>query len=293
MLASFLISNNCFFNEMTEKRKLGIIAGGGTLPQALVKYCIKNQIPYFVLAITGNAKQEDFSSEIPHLFIRIGQAGTGLKRLKEEQIQDIVMIGTIRRPSFADLVPDLRTTAFFSKIGLKALGDDGILRALIKEIEKENMKVVGIHEIMPEILLPEGLLTKHKPDKQALEDIKRGVMAALKLGELDIGQSVVVQQGLVLGLEGIEGTDELIKRCGTYQRKGDGGVLVKLRKPTQDMRVDLPTIGVKTIENAHQAGLKGLAVHAANALIVDQDQVLKLADKYKMFVIGINPAEFL
>ena len=278
---------------MPEKRKLGIIAGGGTLPQILVKYCVQNEIPYFVLAVSGNAKPEDFTPDTPHLFIRIGQAGTGLKRLKQENVQDIVMIGTIRRPSFADLVPDLRTTAFFSKIGLKSLGDDGILRALIKEIEKENMKVVGIHEIMPDVLLPQGLLTKQKPDTQSYEDIKRGVSVALKLGELDVGQSVIVQQGLVLGVEGIEGTDELIKRCAAYKRKGDGGVLVKLRKPTQDMRVDLPTIGVKTIENAHQTGLKGLAVHTGNALIVDQEEVIKLADKYHMFLIGINPAEFL
>ena len=278
---------------MTEKRKLGIIAGGGTLPQTLIQHCIQNEIPYFVLAITGNASESDFSSDIPHLFIRIGQAGTGFKRFKEERIQDIVMIGTIRRPSLADLVPDLRTAAFFSKIGLKSLGDDGILRALIKEIESEKMKVLGIHEIMPDLLLPSGVLTKKKPDKQAHADIKRGVQAALKLGELDIGQSVVVQQGLVLGLEGIEGTDELIKRCGSYKRKGDGPVLVKLRKTTQDMRVDLPTIGVNTVENAHKSGFKGLAVHAGNALIVDKEAVIKLANKYKMFLIGINPAEFL
>lgn len=278
---------------MTEKRKLGIIAGGGTLPKTLINYCIQNKIPYFVLAVSGNASESDFSADIPHLFIRIGQAGTGLKHLKEEKVQDIIMIGTIRRPTLADLVPDLRTAAFFSKIGLKSLGDDGILRALIKEIENEKMKVLGIHEIMPELLLPSGVLTSQKPDKQALADIKRGIQAAIKLGELDIGQSVVVQQGLVLGLEGIEGTDELIKRCGTYKRKGDGPVLVKLRKTTQDMRVDLPTIGVKTIENAHQSGLRGLAVHAENALIADKENVIKLANKYKMFLIGINPAEYL
>ena len=103
----------------------------------------------------------------------------------------------------------------------------------------------------------------------------------------------MVQQGLVLGVEGIEGTDELIKRCGTYKRKGDGGVLVKIRKPEQDMRVDLPTIGVTTIENAHQAGLKGLAVHAGNALVVNQKEVVRLANLYKMFLIGVNPAEYL
>ena len=108
---------------------------------------------------------------------------------------------------------------------------------------------------------------------------------------MDVGQSVVVQQGLVLGVEGIEGTDKLIERCGTYQRKGTGGVLVKLRKPQQDMRIDLPTIGTKTIENMHNAGLRGVAVHAGNALIVNEKEVIDLADKYKMFIVGIEPTE--
>jgi DUF1009 family protein len=153
------------------------------------------------------------------------------------------------------------------------------------------MRVVGIHEVMPDLLVKEGLLTKHKPDKQALADIKRGAEVAFELGCLDVGQSVIVQQGLVLGVEGIEGTDELIKRCGTYQRKGDGGVLVKLRKPQQDMRIDLPTIGTRTIENLHAAGMRGIAVHAGNALIVNEPEVIALANKYGMFIKGIIPTE--
>ncbi len=272
-------------------RKLGIIAGGGSIPQMLINYVKKHQIPYFVLAIEGNADRAAFDEKVNHKWIRIGQAGTGFKFLKDEGVQDVVMIGTIHRPSFSELVPDLRTAAFFTKLGLRALGDDGILRALVKEIESENMKVVGIHEIMPDLLVKQGLLTKTKPDKQAIADIERGIEVDLTLGSLDVGQSVIVQQGLVLGVEGIEGTDELIKRCGGYRRKGLGGVLVKLRKPTQDMRIDLPTIGTTTIENAHKAGLRGVAVHTGNALIVNEEEVIKLADKYKMFVIGVNPAE--
>ncbi len=275
------------------QRKLGIIAGGGVIPQLLINHCKENKRPYFVLAIDGNADRALFDASIPHQWIRIGQAGTGFKRFCEEGVRDVVMIGTIHRPTLSDLVPDLRTTAFFAKIGLKALGDDGILRALVKEIEAEDMKVIGIHEVMPQLLVKEGCLTKAKPDKQALADIVRGTEVALCLGELDVGQSVVVQQGLVLGVEGIEGTDELIKRCGGYKRKGVGGVLVKLRKPNQDMRIDLPTIGIKTIENAHKSGLRGIAVHAGNTLIVDEQEVIKLADKYKMFVTGINPGEVI
>ncbi|MBQ7303528.1 MAG: UDP-2,3-diacylglucosamine diphosphatase LpxI [Alphaproteobacteria bacterium] len=273
------------------QRKLGIIAGGGSIPQMLIEYVQSHQIPYFVLAIEGNADRAAFNEKTNHKWIRIGQAGTGFKFLKDEKVQDVVMIGTIHRPSFSELMPDLRTAAFFAKLGLKALGDDGILRALVKEIEKDNMKVVGIHEIMPDLLVKEGLLTKAKPDKQALADIQRGIEVDLTLGALDVGQSVVVQQGLVLGVEGIEGTDCLIKRCADYRRKGVGGVLVKLRKTHQDMRIDLPTIGTTTIENAHNAGLRGIAVHAGNALIVNEPEVIKLANKYKMFVLGVNPTE--
>ena len=275
------------------QKKLGIIAGGGTLPHQLIEHCLNIGRSFFVLAVEGNASADLIDDTIPHLWIRMGQAGSGLKRLIEEKVEELIMIGTIRRPSFKDLIPDFRTTAFFAKIGSKALGDDGLLRAVIKEIESEKMKVVGIQEVMPDLLAPAGILTKKKPSKQDLIDIKRGVGAAFNLGKLDIGQSVIVQEGIVLGVEAIEGTDELIKRCANYKRKGSGGVLVKLRKPQQDMRIDLPTIGKRTIDNAKQSGLNGVAVHAGNALIVDQKEVINYANKQGMFIVGIEPGDYL
>ncbi len=274
-------------------RKLGIIAGGGAIPAMLIRHCREQGRDFFVLAIEGNADKAFFTEDIPHQWIRIGQAGTGFKRFAEEKVQDVVMIGTIRRPGFFDLVPDLRTTAFFAKVGAKALGDDGILRALVSEIEAEGMAVKGIHEVMTDLLIKPGVLGRHKPDRQALADIRRGMEVASELGRLDVGQAVVVQQGLVLGVEGIEGTDELIRRCGDYRRKGDGGVLVKLRKPQQDMRIDLPTIGARTVERAHESGLRGIAVHTGNGLIVDEAEVIRLADKYGLFVMGVTPGEEL
>lgn len=272
-----------------KQKKLGIIAGGTQLPQILINHCIKTKRDYFVLAIENNADKAIFNPSIPHKWIRIGQAGTGFKTFADENIEEVVMIGTIRRPSFSDLVPDLRTAAFFAKLGMKSLGDDGILRALVKEIEAEKMRVVGIHEVLPQLLVKEGILTKQKPDKQALVDISRGIEVGYELGRLDVGQSTIVQQGLVLGVEGIEGTDELIKRCSSYKRKGSAPILVKLRKPQQDMRIDLPTIGLTTIENMHKSGLKGIAIHAGNALIVDEQKVIELANKYQMFIVGIVP----
>ena len=275
-------------------RKLGIIAGGGSIPQLLINECLQRQMDFVVLAIDGNADKDLFNqADYPHKWIRLGQAGTGFKYFAEQKVQDVVMIGTIRRPTVFDLVPDLRTTAFFAKVGAKALGDDGLLRALVSEIEADGMKVKGVHEVMPQLLIKEGVLTKNKPSKKEIVDIKRGIEAALTLGKLDIGQAVVVQHGLVLGVEGIEGTDELIRRCKEYRRKGDGGILVKLRKPQQDMRIDLPTIGPRSVERAHETGLNGLVVHAGNGLIVDEAETIKLANKYGMFIIGVNPGEYI
>ena len=278
---------------MTSQRKLGIIAGGGSIPKMLIEHCAAQGRDFFVLAIEGNADKALITDDIPHQWIRIGQAGTGFKRFAEEKVQDVIMIGTIKRPGFFDLVPDLRTTAFFAKVGAKALGDDGILWALVNEIEAEGMTVRGIHEVMSDLLVKPGILGRHKPDKQALVDIRRGIDVALALGKLDVGQSVVVQQGLVLGVEGIEGTDELIRRCGEYRRKGDGGVLVKLRKPQQDMRIDLPTIGPRSVSRAQESGLRGIVVHAGNGLIVDEAETIRLADKAGLFIMGINPDDYL
>ena len=273
-------------------KKLGIIAGGGDIPQMLIDFCKENNRDYFVIAIEGNAEKKLVDETVPHIWIRIGQAGTGFKKLAEEKVEEVVMIGTIKRPSIKDLVPDMRTAAFFAKLGLKSVGDDGILRALVKEIENEGMVVRGIHEVLPEILIKKGVLGKVKPSKQAQADLKRAVEVATELGRLDVGQAVIVQQGLVLGVEGIEGTAELIRRCGAYKRKGEGGVLVKVRKPQQDMRVDLPTIGDKTVQVAYESGLSGIALHAGNGLIVNEKETIKLANKLGLFVMGLDVNDY-
>ena len=245
-----------------------------------------------MVAIEGNADKNLIDETVPHVWIRIGQAGTGFKKLAEEKVEEVVMIGTIRRPSFKDLIPDLRTTAFFTRLGFKSIGDDGLLRALVKELEGDGLVVRGIQEVMPEILIREGVLGKVTPSKQAIADIERAVEVATELGRLDVGQAVIVQQGLVLGVEGIEGTGELIRRCGAYKRKGEGGVLVKIRKPQQDMRIDLPTIGDRTVISAYQSGLSGIVLHAGNGLIANEKETIELADKYGIFVMGINPADY-
>lgn len=275
-----------------QKRKIGIIAGGGQIPRMLIDACISKGFDYFVLPVIGNAEQKYITADIPHKWIRLGQAGTGFSEFKKHKVQDVIMIGTIKRPTFSDVVPDLKTTMFFAKIAVKSLGDDGLLRAIASEIEAQGMQIRGVHEIMSDLLVKKGILTKIKPDKKAIIDIKRGVEVATQLGKLDVGQACIIQQGLVLAVEGIEGTDALILRSKDYHRKGDRGILVKLRKPNQDMRLDLPTIGLKTVENAIASGLRGIAIHTQNALFVDEKQAVELADKHGVFIIGIDPSEY-
>jgi DUF1009 family protein len=185
------------------------------------------------------------------------------------------------------LRPDWRAAKFFARIGYRALGDDGLLSAVIKELEAEGFRVVGVDTILGGVLAPLGPFGRVAPDAQAEADIAHGLRVARALGSLDIGQAVVVQQGLVLGVEAIEGTDALLARCADLRRDGAGGVLVKVAKPNQERRADLPTIGVKTVTTAAAAGLRGIAVEAGSSIVIDREAVAAAADRAKLFVVGV------
>jgi DUF1009 family protein len=188
------------------------------------------------------------------------------------------------------LRPDWRTAKFFARIGYRALGDDNLMRHIIRELEEvEGFRVIGLESLIGSDLAPEGVLGRIQPDAQARHDIAFGFKLVRALGPLDIGQAVVVQQGLVLGIEAIEGTDGLIARCGTLQREGARGVLVKGTKPGQERRADLPTIGVQTLQAVITAGLCGIAVEAGATLVVDRAALIAAADKAGIFIVGVNP----
>jgi UDP-2,3-diacylglucosamine hydrolase len=225
-----------------------------------------------------------------HLWTRLGAAGQIMKTLKSHDIHDLVMIGSIRRPSVSELVPDFKTLEFFAKIGLKALGDSDFLGALREFLEKEGFRLHGIHKFADDLLAAEGSIGKYEPGPDDWIDIKRGLEISRNLGAFDIGQSVIVQEGFVLGVEAVEGTDELIRRCKSLRRKGRAGVLVKTCKPQQDMDLDMPTIGPRTAALAAESGLGGIAVQAGRTLIVDPDEVAEICDRHKIFVVGVNPA---
>ncbi len=267
-------------------RKLGILAGGGQLPGMVIEACRQTGRDFFVLAFKGQADPATVEAA-PHEWIRLGSAGTGFSILRKHGVQDLVMAGRIRRPSLTDLRPDLRTMGFFARLGLKGIGDDGLLRAVIAELESEGFHVVGVDTLLPSLKAEEGVLGKHSPDAQADADIGRGVAVLQALGDVDVGQGVVVQQGIVLGVEAVEGTDAMLDRCARLKRQGAGGVLVKFSKPGQETRVDLPTIGPETISRATLAGLRGIAVEAGATIVVEREKLIQQADRAGLFVIGV------
>jgi len=266
--------------------KLCIVAGGGRLPKLLIEACRDAGREFFVLALRGQADPE-IVDQVPHEWIRMGAAGHGFTILKKQGIKELVMAGRVRRPSLLDLRPDLRVIKFFAKLGRKGIGDDGLLRAVIDELEGEGYRVIGAHEVLPRLYAEQGPLGMVVPDEQAEDDIHRGIEVLSALSDVDIGQAVVVQQGIVLGVEAVEGTDALIGRCKSLKRDGLGGVLVKFSKQGQDTRVDMPAIGPETIRNVAEAGLRGIAVGAGSTIILDVDEVVHAADDAGIFVTGV------
>ena len=267
---------------------LGIIAGGGGLPRRLIDSSRARGREVFVLALQGEAEPEALAG-VPHAWCRIGAAAKGLKLLHEHGVINLVLAGTVRRSTLSAIRPDWRAAKLLAKIGYRLLGDDGLLSAIVRELESEGFRLIGAHELLDGASMPEGPLGRLKPGSDAEMDIARGIAVARALGAVDIGQAVVVQQGLVLGVEAIEGTDALLQRCASFRRDGPGGVLVKLAKPGQEARVDRPTIGPKTIAMASAAGLQGVAAEAGATLVIDRDEVIRAADEAGLFVVGVRP----
>jgi UDP-2,3-diacylglucosamine hydrolase len=268
---------------------LGVIAGGGGLPGRVIESCRAAGRAVFVVALQGEADPAIVEG-VPHAWCRLGGAAAALDLLRAHGVGELVLAGGVRRPSLAALRPDWRAAKFLARVGYRALGDDGLLSAVVKELEREGFRVIGADQLLLEAELPEGPLGAVRPDADALADIAFGMRIARAIGALDIGQAVVVQQGLVLGVEAIEGTDELLRRCAGLRREGLGGVLVKAEKPDQERRADRPTIGPETVRLAAASGLRGIAAQAGATLIVDRAELIRLADAAGLFVVGAHPS---
>ncbi len=268
--------------------KLGILAGGGELPAKLIEACRATGRDFFVLAFDGHTDPA-LVDGVPHAWARLGAGVRALGHLRAAGVEELVFAGRIVRPSMRELRPDLRTAKMFAKLGKAAFGDDSVLSTVIKELETEGFTIVGPDSVVEELLAPAGVYGGIEPDARAMADIARGIVVSRGLGQLDVGQAAVVQDGLVLGIEAVEGTDALLARCAGLRREGPGGVLVKTRKPQQESRIDLPTVGTGTVSGAAAAGLRGIAVEAGGALVVDRAAVARAADEAGLFILGVEP----
>lgn len=267
--------------------KLGIIAGGGTMPARLAAAAGEQGREVFILALKGHTDESTLPPDLPRAWIAIGEGGKGFDILRKAGVRDIVMVGPVRRPKLREIRPDLRTIKFVARASLRALGDDGWLKALVGELENEGFRVIGVDALLKDLAAPAGLWGAHRPDAQGEADIRVGIAAARDLGARDLGQAAVAQHGQVLAVEDAEGTSALIRRAGMAKWPGAGPVLAKTAKPQQDMRVDMPTIGVDTVTAAAAAGFAGIAVQAGSTLVVDREQCIAAADAAGLFLIGI------
>ncbi|MDM7980303.1 MAG: LpxI family protein [Rhizobium sp.] len=274
--------------------RLAIIAGSGKLPLFLAEAARAAGEDPFVLRLKNEA--DDIWQGFENAVIGVGDMA-GLSALfRQHDIRRVVMSGAVkRRPAFGEIRVNLRSLLKLPR-ALKTLlagGDDAVLRMVISLIEAQGCEVLGAHEILPGLLATVGPLGAVSPDTDDERDIEKAADAAEALGLLDVGQGAVAVGGRIVALEGVEGTDAMLSRVQGLRAEGRisrrrKGVLVKLCKPQQDLRADLPTIGVSTVENAKAAGLAGIAVEAGRALVVEREAMIAAADAAGLFVVGLD-----
>ncbi len=276
------------------KGRLAIIAGSGLLPSYVADAArVAGENP-FIIALKNEADRswQDFD----HAMIGVGDFAALARLLDTNAVDRVVMSGGVkRRPDWREVRPTWRTLAKIPGVVRTLLsgGDDTVLRMVIELIEVNGRRVVGAQEIAPDLLATVGPLGSVVPNADDLRDIAKAGEAADALGRLDVGQGAVAVGGRIVALEGVEGTDSMLERVAGLRAAGRisarrKGVLVKLCKPQQDIRADLPSMGISTVENASRAGLAGVAVEAGRALVLERDAVIKAANDAGLFVCGID-----
>jgi len=272
---------------------LAIICGGGSLPKAVARAVMARGRRVVLFPLLGFAEPEEIA-EFPHHWMGIGKYGAFRRLVEREGCRDIVFIGNVVRPNLRQIRLDWATLMLVPRLfGMFRGGDNHILSGLLRIVEQDGFRVVGAHEVAPEILVPEGVLGRCVPSERDQRDIGRGMDVIAAIGPFDVGQAVVVANNHVLAVEGIEGTDGMLARIVELRRSNrirspEGtGVLVKAPKPLQDRRIDLPSIGPKTIDGIVASRLAGIAVLAGETIIADPEFVADAADRAGVFVVGL------
>ncbi len=268
-----------------DTQPIGIIAGGGQFPTLFIDAARKAGRKIAVIGHRGETADEVIAAADYSCWVKLGQLGKIIKFFKQHDVAETVFLGTITKTKiFRDILPDLKGLTLWNKIDIKQ--DDAILRAVAESLEKEGIKVLESTLYLQHLLFPQGVLTKKKPSKDQLKDIQFGWMNAKAIGQLDIGQCVVVRDCSVVAVEAIEGTDAAILRGGQLAK--EKAVVVKVRKPGQDFRFDLPATGLKTIETLKSVKGSVLAVEAGQSLLFDREKVVQEADAAGIVVVGLH-----
>jgi DUF1009 family protein len=272
---------------------VGLIAAGGVMPFAVADSLTARGIDPVLFALKG-ACDPVRVERFRHHWISVGQIGRAIKLFRSENCRDLVFIGTLVRPALSEIRLDWGTLRVLRRLWAAFRGgDDHLLSGIGRILEQDGFRMVGIRDVAPDLLMPEGCMTRVEPDENAAADIARGREVLRALSPFDIGQAAVVIDGHVVGVEDIEGTDGLLARVarlrgeGRIRAKAARGVLVKAPKSAQDLRFDLPTIGPRTIEGATKARLAGVAIVAGNTIVVEPQVMIEAADAAGLFVTGL------
>lgn len=272
---------------MKKLKKIAIFAGAGFLPRHVYDACKKQQISAKIIGLEGQITEELFKG-IEFEIFPMHNVNKIIKFLNKEGIKDIVLAGKVcRSTSLSKLLLDVKGAKLLAKIMRYGISDNSILTAVIRFLESEGMTVWPAEAVAKDLVVPKGALTKIEPNKSDWKDIKKGMKILKDIAQHDIGQSLVIQSGLILGIEAAEGTDAMISRCGSIKQKEETGpILIKAVKPKQDKRVDLPCIGKSTIKHLHENGFRGIAVEAGVTLLLEGEETIKEADKMGVFIYG-------
>jgi DUF1009 family protein len=280
----------------TSQRPLGLIAGSGRFPIVFAQAARRQGQRVFGIGVEGMASDELAQHCDEYATGRLGRIGRGIRLFRRAGVRSIVMAGKIEktvlvRPYlFWRVLPDWRTLHMWFRYATRDKKDDTLLLAVIREFERDNLIFESALKFCSELLVKHGFLTRRKPTPAQWKDINFGWELAKEMGRLDVGQSVMIKDTAVLAIEAIEGTDNCIRRAGELCRKG-GFTVVKVAKPDQDMRFDVPAIGMQTIHTMHEAGARVLAVESDKTIILDQEAVLRLAEQYGISIVALNAQE--
>lgn len=272
---------------------IGLLAGSGRYPIVFAEAARRQGLQVACVGIRHEAPEALRPLCREFEVVSVSRLGKMIRTFKAMGVREIVMAGKITKSvmhtplRWLQLWPDLRMIQFWYH-ALQDKKDDSILLGVIREFERDGMTFVSALDYCPEVLVKAGVLTRRPPSDSELRDVEFGWQMAKEMGRLDVGQSVAVKESATLAVEAIEGTDQCISRAGTLCRAG-GWTLVKVAKPQQDMRFDVPTVGIDTINNLHNAGARVLALEAGKTIVIDQDDVVALADRYGMTILAVDP----